>query len=257
MVEIVSESKWTHFPDAWEHFKDTGGLDGLLVYADWLFENDGLSHRELEGMIRWLATLNNRELEAIHFHFVHGACSHRPAVEIRETGWLRGAVDLAESERWVQEMGWEFEWVQDLEYSPDDYDAPDMPGIAWVCLLRDGSRHEGEHAVVESVGAVTFGGDGYPDGDPYKRVIQAQLASEAAPNQAYFREPDGDYLYITPDAADRGAKSWLYDGRASCLAGVVSSVVTTSVSTEHLATCERVQFYDVPIEWHRAFGVFY
>ena len=30
-----------------------------------------------------------------------------------------------------------------------------------------------------NAGAVTFDGDGYPDGNPYKRVVEAEVASEA------------------------------------------------------------------------------
>lgn len=68
--------------------------------------------------------------------------------------------------------------------------------------------------------------------------------------EGYYREPNGDYLYV--DRSMKVGKN-LYEGRATACAGVVSSVQTTSIHENFLGTCKRV--YSVPKEWLLAIGV--
>lgn len=63
----------------------------------------------------------------------------------------------------------------------------------------------------------------------------------------FFREPNGDYLYI--DGEMYYNKKPLYGARASAIEGVAASVQTTGVSHSFLETCRRVEKSDVPAEW--------
>jgi hypothetical protein len=61
----------------------------------------------------------------------------------------------------------------------------------------------------------------------------------------YFKEPNGDYLCINPDS--RAGTS--YEGRATCVAELVGSISTTSISDEFLRDCKEVTKEQVPKEW--------
>jgi hypothetical protein len=75
----------------------------------------------------------------------------------------------------------------------------------------------------------------------------------------YYRERNGDYLaidagtnryYRTAFGKDR------YEGRASAIASLVTSVCTTSISRDFLRTqCKRVPKAKVPANWLRAIGL--
>jgi len=66
----------------------------------------------------------------------------------------------------------------------------------------------------------------------------------------YYREPNGDYLYVWPRAWRPG----LHEGRATAIAGLPTSVQTTSVSVLFLKECPRIARRDVPQEWLTAIG---
>jgi hypothetical protein len=71
----------------------------------------------------------------------------------------------------------------------------------------------------------------------------------------YYREPDGDYLAVDPTSRGYYVETQgrvLYEGRATAIAGLVSSVCTTSVAPAFLADCTPVRKADVPREWLRA-----
>jgi hypothetical protein len=72
----------------------------------------------------------------------------------------------------------------------------------------------------------------------------------------FFQEDDGDYLAI--DTAtnrfylDAYGKDH-FEGRATALQGMVSSVCTTGVSREFIRShCKRVARVSVPAEWQKA-----
>ena len=71
----------------------------------------------------------------------------------------------------------------------------------------------------------------------------------------YYREPNGDYLAVDNSTAayyQRLGKNQL-EGRASAVAGSVSSVCTTGVGLAFLETCKRVKRAEVPKEWLKMF----
>lgn len=71
----------------------------------------------------------------------------------------------------------------------------------------------------------------------------------------YYQEPNGDYLAVDPSTAgyyyNLGKRE--VEGRATALAGSVSSVCTVGIALAFLETCKRVKRADVPREWLEMF----
>ena len=129
---------------------------------------------------------------AVAFFQEHAGWSFDPATETPEQGRLRGAHDLAEAERWAWDAGYEAHW------EVDDLGHDDLCGIegcrtdhgtAYVCVLfaPDGSP-------AASLGGVTFGPGKGPGDDPYRRVVEAELASEAQGRHHDGDGPDGPLI---------------------------------------------------------------
>lgn len=75
----------------------------------------------------------------------------------------------------------------------------------------------------------------------------------------FYRERNGDYLAI-----DTATKRYYrdtfgqdhFEGRATAIQGLVSSVCTTGVSRQHLREkCKRVAKRRVPVPWRNAIGL--
>ncbi len=124
---------------------------------------------------------------AIDFFLERAGFSFDPATETAEEGKLRAANALAAAEAWAADPANEvsIDWERDYEADLDDNcdcgedHGPNYVGIVYVA---------GE--VKASLGAVTFGEDGL--NDPYRRVVEAELASEAMEEDALVpgEEPD-------------------------------------------------------------------
>ena len=74
----------------------------------------------------------------------------------------------------------------------------------------------------------------------------------------YYRERNGDYLAIDTET-NRYYRTLFgkdqYEGRATAIASLVSSVCTTSISRDFLRKiCKRVPKTKVPVTWLRAIG---
>ena len=65
---------------------------------------------------------------------------------------------------------------------------------------------------------------------------------------AYYREPNGDYLYVFGPGSQRD----LRECRAAAIEGLISSVCTTQASVVFLRECRKVKAGEVPIEWKSA-----
>lgn len=83
------------------------------------------------------------------------------------------ALSLARAERAGKEAGLTFVWDHDGNDSSEWSDDPE-PWLTWECLCYDANED-----VVASLCGIDFGRDGTPWNDPYKRVVEAELASEA------------------------------------------------------------------------------
>ena len=105
----------------------------------------------------------------VQFFMAHAGTSYDPRKETEKQGRYRGARKLAAAERRASDEGVSFEWSVDPECDSSDWSDED-PHATWRCLARDASG-----AVVGSFGGVDFGAGGKPWGDPYRRVIEAEI----------------------------------------------------------------------------------
>lgn len=114
------------------------------------------------------------------FFYNHAGSSYDPAKETEKQGKQRGAILLASAEQWAHETGYSYKWDIDDCASSADWLADDEDGgkhynpwQVWSCRMLD---EQGE--VAQSLHAIDFGRDGEPWGDPYRRVVEAELALE-------------------------------------------------------------------------------
>jgi hypothetical protein len=114
------------------------------------------------------------------FFLEHAGYCYDPKRETREEGRARCARELARAEHIARVSGVLFEWGIDPDGSSADWinegedGGPDCdPWEVWSCALYD---HEGAH--LDSLHGIDFGRDGHPHGEPYARVVQANLALE-------------------------------------------------------------------------------
>ena len=127
----------------------------------------------------------------------YAGTSWNPQTETKEQGKERGARELAHAEQFVRDAGYAIQWEIDPDVTSADwmpaYETVTLPPTrtasgqlesrkvrqrhapysTWVCLIRDP-----EGNVCGSLGGVDFGRDGEPWGDPHRRVVEAELASE-------------------------------------------------------------------------------
>lgn len=77
----------------------------------------------------------------------------------------RNAVKLARAEEWARENDYSFRWQEDRDATAEaEY-------TQWQCDIFDADGDP-----VTGIGGVDFGEEGEPWGDPYRRVIEAELA---------------------------------------------------------------------------------
>ena len=107
----------------------------------------------------------------VEFFAAHAGLGIFPG-ESEDAARTRGAHALAAAERAASDAGCSFEWSIDPDTDSSDW-SEDEPYEVWQCIMRDGSG-----AVVASLGGVDFGPGGEPWGEQYRRVVEAELASE-------------------------------------------------------------------------------
>lgn len=124
-----------------------------------------------------------RNLTPYHFFLKHAGCSYDPARETKAQGRVRRAQELAAAERRARAEGLVCLWGVDPEITAADWiergeDGGPVcdPWETWRAYLV-GQNAAGHDTVLESLGGVDFGRDGDPHGDPYARVVAAELAS--------------------------------------------------------------------------------
>ncbi len=109
---------------------------------------------------------------AYHFFLKHAGYSWNTATgETRRQGRIKSAQSLARAERKAADREVEFEWSQD-EIDSSDFSDEVPPWTLWRVV----ARVNGE--VFASLGGIDFGRDRDPWMDPYKRVVEAELACE-------------------------------------------------------------------------------
>lgn len=114
------------------------------------------------------------------FFYDNTGYSYSPETETPEEGRKRNASLMASAEQWARELGYSFEWMIDPNSSSADWieDREDggkycHPWQVWGCVMRDTCGK-----AVQSLWSIDFGRDGKPWSNPYRRVVEAELALE-------------------------------------------------------------------------------
>ncbi|MCR4302123.1 MAG: hypothetical protein NUV51_10970 [Sulfuricaulis sp.] len=127
-------------------------------------------------------------MNSYQFFLKHAGYSYSPETESPMQGRIRVARALAKAERKARDMGISFQWEMDDYLSSEWIDANKDggrncdPWHTWYCCARppiEDADTYGAGEVLASLGGIDFGRDGEPWGDPYRRVVEAELAIEA------------------------------------------------------------------------------
>lgn len=110
-----------------------------------------------------LSTIDPADVE---FFYDHAAWSYQPGTQTRYAGRLEGAIELATAEVWAREVDAEITWQGD---DLGDWHAMDENPVQTceLAALRLGGR------TLASLGCIDDAGN------DYRRVVAAELASEA------------------------------------------------------------------------------
>lgn len=129
-------------------------------------------------------------LTAYQFFLEHAGYSYDPQTETAIQGRRRCARNLAFAEAWARAEGLVYEWQDDPDCTENDFDFPEDKahvrehGAVGCILYRPCPEHGADckHAVVlGSLWGITESLDNQ-ERDAYRRVVEAQLASEAMPH---------------------------------------------------------------------------
>ena len=126
-----------------------------------------------------------KPLSPYHFFLKHAGSSYNPETETKQQGAVRGARALAKAERLARQRGYCFQWsidpcIDSSDWIDDNEDGgrDNAPWRVWQCALHgEGATFQG--TVGASLHGIDFGRDGEPWADPYRRVVEAELAQEA------------------------------------------------------------------------------
>ncbi len=121
-------------------------------------------------------------MDAYTFFYHNAGYSYDPSKESPINGRIRCAQALTDAELWACQEGYSYEWRLDGSYSDEFSDEPDPWGL-WECIMRNSEGEPTQHLC-----GIDFGRDGDPWNDPYRRVVQAELALEE-------RTVDNDHSY--------------------------------------------------------------
>jgi hypothetical protein len=116
----------------------------------------------------------NTTATARAFFYEHAGYSYNPKTETRAEGRRRCAAALAQAEAQGSDAGLSFQWQIDEAVDSSDFSNERPPWQLWACCCRDA-----EGAIKANLCGIDFGRDGQPWGEPYRRVVEAELASEA------------------------------------------------------------------------------
>lgn len=111
-------------------------------------------------------------MEAYWFFYENAGVSWNPKTQTQEEGRREGAEALLKAEFWANKKGCSFDWdhcdTTSREFTDEGEEYP-----LWRCVMRDLAGN-----VVASLSGIDFGLNGEPWGDPYRRVVEAELALE-------------------------------------------------------------------------------
>lgn len=115
---------------------------------------------------------------AYHFFMAQAGYSYDPKTETPMQGRIRCAKSLAYNEQRARNAGASFDWSVDPDITSADWveahqDGASDPWQTWQCVARDA-----QGKVFASLHGIDFGRDGDPWSNPYRRVVEAELACE-------------------------------------------------------------------------------
>lgn len=108
----------------------------------------------------------------VQFFYANAGFSYDPKTETKAQDKMRCARLLANAEKQAARLGWSARWEIDLDMTSGDFDDSTNHAL-WLCVL-----YNDQGGYINSLGGVDFGNGGEPWGNPYRRVIEAELASE-------------------------------------------------------------------------------
>lgn len=111
--------------------------------------------------------------ESVRFYFDHAGYSYTSEAT-RDTERMEGARRLAEAAEDAHAAGCSFDWDIDPYTDSSEWSDDPEPWEQWCCVMRDS-----DGTVLASLYGIDFGRDGSPWSDPYRRVVEAELALEA------------------------------------------------------------------------------
>lgn len=121
-------------------------------------------------------------LTPYHFFLKHAGYSYGNG-ETKQQERIRCARALAKNERAASKGGFTYVWSVDPHTDSSDFSDESPAWSLWQCCMLNADGR-----IVNSLHAIDFGRDGEPWGDPYQRVVEAELASEGLTNK-----PQGFY----------------------------------------------------------------
>jgi hypothetical protein len=118
-----------------------------------------------------------RANEAVVFFLENAGFSYNPKTETQEQGKMRCARILAKAERQASERGFFYRWSIDPHNDSSDFDDDHEPWQLWQC-----SMYNADGRIVNSLHGIDFGRDVEPWGNNYRRVVEAELATDGLTN---------------------------------------------------------------------------
>jgi hypothetical protein len=109
----------------------------------------------------------------VEFFHEHAGYSYDPQNETPEQGKLKTALLYAKAEDVALRAGYYYSWHVDPDITSADFSDELPPWKQWVCCM-----YKPDGTIVQSLGGIDLGRNGKPHSDPYKYVIEAELALE-------------------------------------------------------------------------------
>lgn len=115
-------------------------------------------------------------MNAYQFFLRHAGYSYDPKTQTSMQGRIQYARQLADAERKARNESFSYRWTVDDIYS-NEFSDESPAWQLWSC-----SMYNADGQLVNSLGGVDFGHDGNPWSDPYRRVVEAELAIDGLTN---------------------------------------------------------------------------